>query len=137
MRRLTKKQTVFCKNIARGRDPTDAAAEAGYKNGQLEGKRLMKNEKILWEIKHLQSEIQETDETSDEKEETDVGGVTERDEIADKDEILAFLTQTMRECKETKIRIKAAELLGKKTMLFGEEEKEEQSRIVILNDIPK
>ena len=122
---LTKKQTVFCKGVAHGRNPTDAALAAGYKNGQIEGKRLMSKEKILQEIESLQTKSKETDQRAD------------KDEIANKDEILAFLTQTMRESKETKIRIKAAELLGKKTKLFGEEEKEEQSRIVILNDIPK
>lgn len=117
---LTEKQKIFCGCVARGREPTEAALEAGYADANTMGKKLLQKENIQKEIERLQ------------KQETD----TERDEIAGGEEILAFLTLIMRESNDTKLRMKAAELLGKRTNIFEKQRQEGENRIVIYNDIP-
>lgn len=56
--------------------------------------------------------------------------------IAPGDEILAFLTETMRGSEETdiKTRMRAAELLGRRNGAFAKEETE-NSRVIIIDDI--
>ena len=56
--------------------------------------------------------------------------------IAPGDEILAFLTETMRGGEETdiKTRMRAAELLGRRNGAFAKDETE-NSRVIIIDDI--
>lgn len=60
----------------------------------------------------------------------------EEGKIAPGDEILAFLTETMRGGEETdiKTRMRAAELLGRRNGAFAKEEAE-NSRVIIIDDI--
>lgn len=116
-RKLTEQQEIFCDEIARGRSPTEAATKAGYKNPKAAVSKLKKSGK-------LQIAIEERRKTF----------MDDEAEVADKEEILEFLTQTMRGNEEVRIRMKAAELLGKRTKLFQEEEPEWE-RVVIVDDI--
>ena len=63
----------------------------------------------------------------------------EEETPAEKEEILSFLTEVMRDNEDAdlKTRMKAAELLGKRESLFekGGQEKE-KCRVVIVDDIP-
>ena len=57
--------------------------------------------------------------------------------VAEKEEILCFLTEMMREDDDPKLRMKAAELLGKRESLFEKGgQKNERCRVVIVDDIP-
>ena len=57
--------------------------------------------------------------------------------MAEKEEILCFLTEMMREDDDPKLRMKAAELLGKRESLFEKGKKtEEKSPIIIVDDLP-
>ena len=57
--------------------------------------------------------------------------------VAEKDEILCFLTEMMREDEDPKLRMKAAELLGKRESLFEKtKETDDRCRVVIVDDIP-
>ncbi len=119
---LTEKQKKFCCLCAEGKSPKEAAKLAGYKNADSEAKKLMQMCKIQKHIERLKQPKQER---------------TEERSVAEKDEILSFLTEMMREDEDSRMRMKAAELLGKRASLFEKEtKKEEGSRIIIVDDIP-
>jgi len=64
---------------------------------------------------------------------------TEEDTPAEKEEILSFLTEVIRDNEEAdlKTRMKAAELLGKRESLFEKGKgDDERCRVVIVDDIP-
>lgn len=117
-KQLTRLQKKYCESVARGRNPTEAAREAGYKNPARAVMVLEKNERIQREIQRQKEAARK--ETAQEEE----------PEVADQGEILEFLTQTMRGDEEPRIRMKAAELLGK---MKDTGEKEE--RVVIVDDV--
>ena len=120
-KRLTKLQRAYCESAARGRSPTEAAKEAGYKNPARAAAALEKKPEVQAKILRLkEAEAKQTPE--------------EEPEVADQTEILEFLTQAMREEKEPRIRMKAAELLGKRARLFQEPE-ETEGRVVIVDDV--
>lgn len=117
-KQLTRLQKKYCESAARGRNPTEAAREAGYKNPARAVMVLEKNERVQREIQRQKEAVRK--ETVQEEE----------PEVADQGEILEFLTQTMRGDEEPRIRMKAAELLGK---MKDTGEKEE--RVVIVDDV--
>lgn len=119
-KKLTEKQMAFCRFCAEGLPPAQAWKKAGYAN-RNDWKETIKQEKILACIERMKS------------------GEKDDGTVAEKKEILSFLTDLMRdeEGTDTKTRMKAAELLGKRVSLFEKESgKEEESRIVIVDDIP-
>lgn len=117
-KQLTKLQKKYCESAARGRNPTEAAREAGYKNPARAVLVLEKNERI-------QREIQRRKEAAKQE-----GTQEGESEVADQGEIMEFLTQTMRGDEEPRIRMKAAELLGKL-----KDTGEKESRVVIVDDV--
>ena len=127
-RRLTEGQKTYCRLIAAGMKPVDAARKAGYQNIYGAIGRMQKNEMIQREIARLQG-----------KEEKPAAQKTEEETPAEKAGILSFLTEVMRDNADAdlKTRMKAAELLGKRESLFekGGQEKE-NCRVVIVDDIP-
>ena len=127
-RKLTEGQKTYCRLIAAGEKPVEAAKQAGYQNIYGAIGRMQKNEMIQREIARLQG-----------KEEKPAAQKTEEETPAEKAEILSFLTEVMRDNADAdlKTRMKAAELLGKRESLFekGGQEKE-NCRVVIVDDIP-
>lgn len=122
---LTEKQKAFCRFCAGGMSPKEAAKLAGYSNAGAEAKRLMQRSKIQKAIEKMKGPKKEK--AADE-------GIA-----AEKEEILSFLTEVMRDNEEAdlKTRMKAAELLGKRESLFEKGKgAEEQRRVVIVDDIP-
>lgn len=116
---LNKRQKKFCGLCAEGIAPSEAAALAGYRKKGIE-KTLLASEKIRTEIT--------------ERRKADGSG-----ESAGKEEILVFLTELMRDEKETdiKTRMRAAEILGKRAGAFEKDDAgPEQKRVVIVDDIP-
>lgn len=114
---LTEKQKKFYCLCAEGICPTEAAQLAGYRNAVQAAKRLL-------------------DKAEKEKQTMQMDAEREK-AVAEKEEILGFLTEMMRENDDPRMRMKAAELLGKRANLFEKEEKEEKgSRIIIVDDIP-
>ena len=127
--KLTEKQRVFCRLCAAGVKPLEAAKKAGYRNVYGSTGDLLRNERIQQEIKRLQGQEAEERLTTQKEEETP----------AEKEEILCFLTEVMRDNEEAdlKTRMKAAELLGKRESLFEKGKgAEEKCRVVIVDDIP-
>lgn len=123
--KLTEKQRAFCRFYTEGFAPKEAAEKAGYRNARTEGWRLMQKEYIQKRIQRL--------------ERLPLEAAGEDGEPAEKEEILCFLTEVMRDSEEAdlKTRMKAAELLGKRESLFQKEkEAEEGCRVVIVDDIP-
>lgn len=121
---LTEKQKMFCRFCAEGTSPKEAAKLAGYSNANAESKRMMKMAKIQKYIEKLKKPSKERK-------------AEEETAVAEKEEILCFLTEMMREDDDPKLRMKAAELLGKRESLFEKERKaDEKCRVVIVDDIP-
>ena len=126
-RKLTEKQQEFCSLCAMGMKPIAAVKAVGYRNVYGAAGDLLRNERIQQEIRRLK-EQQETLPAVQREEETPV---------AEKEEILCFLTEMMREDDDPKLRMKAAELLGKRESLFEKgKQKDERCRVVIVDDIP-
>ena len=127
--KLTEKQRMFCRLCAAGVKPLEAAKKAGYRNVYGSTGDLLRNERIQQEIKRLQGQEAEERLITQKEEETP----------AEKEEILSFLTEVMRDNEEAdlKTRMKAAELLGKRESLFEKGKGiEEKCRVVIVDDIP-
>lgn len=120
---LSEKEKGFCKAYIKGMTAQEAAKAAGYVNGSY-GKRLLEKKKIRTFLTDMGKESAE--ELSGQKE----------GKIAPGDEILAFLTETMRGSEETdiKTRMRAAELLGRRNGAFAKDETE-NSRVIIIDDI--
>lgn len=116
---MDKRQKQFCRLYAEGIDPADAAKLAGYRKKGIE-KTLLASAKIQAAIA--------------EKREARAG-----EEAAGKEEILGFLTELMRDSKETdvKTRMRAAEILARRAGIFEKDGADgEKKRIVIVDDIP-
>lgn len=117
---LTEKQKKFYRFCAEGFSPTDAAKQAGYRNAAREARRLMEKSRMQKYIEKQKESVQPGENA-----------------VAEKEEILGFLTEMMREDDDPRMRMKAAELLGKRANLFEKEAKQEKgSRIIIVDDIP-
>ena len=129
-RKLTERQKEFCRLCAAGVKPMDAAKMLGYRNiGSTVGK-MLRNEKIQQEITRMKEAGEGRLAVAKTEDET---------AAAEKEEILSFLTEVMRDNEEAdlKTRMKAAELLGKRESLFEKEKKtDEKCRVVIVDDIP-
>ena len=127
-RKLTERQKAFCRLCAEGVKPIAAAKEIGYRNAYRSAGEMLRNERIREEI----AKLQRADEQSTVQK-------TEEDTLAEKAEILSFLTEVMRDSEEAdlKTRMKAAELLGKRESLFEKgKDGAERYRVVIVDDIP-
>lgn len=122
---LSEKEKEFCRAYAKGMAVTEAAKAAGYANGSY-GKQLLQKEKIRTFLAEMEKKAAGV--PSEQKK--------EEGKIAPGDEILAFLTETMRGGEETdiKTRMRAAELLGRRNGAFAKEEAE-NSRVIIIDDI--
>ncbi len=117
---LTEKQRAFCQFCAEGKSPKEAARLAGYKHFGSEAGKLMRMSKIQRGIER--------------RKKAGSGGATEK-AVAESDEILSFLTEMMREEDDPRMRMKAAELLGKRVSLFEKEQGKAESRVIIVDDI--
>lgn len=123
--KMTEKEMLFCEGYVKGMTVQEAAIAAGYANGSY-GNKLLEREKIrtfLAEMERRASGV-----PSEQKK--------QEGKIAPGDEILAFLTETMRGSEETdiKTRMRAAELLGRRNGAFTKDETE-NSRVIIIDDI--
>lgn len=124
---LSEKEKEFCRAYAEGMTAQEAALAAGYANGSY-GKRLLEKEKIRAFLERAEKKTDFPKEMRDEK--------TQEGKIAPGEEILAFLTETMRGGEETdiKTRMRAAELLGRRNGAFAKDETE-NSQVIIIDDI--
>lgn len=129
-RKLTERQKEFCRLCAMGVKPVEAVKKLGYRNVYGTTGRMLRNERIQQEIAKLKGAGEkENSVTQKEEEETP----------AEKEEILSFLTEVMRDNAEAdlKTRMKAAELLGKRESLFEKSRQaDEKCCVVIVDDIP-
>ena len=124
-RKLTDRQKVFCRLCAEGMKPIEAAKKAGYQNVYRTIGDMLRNERIRKEIERQKG-----------KKEQPIK-VEEEAPVAEKEEILTFLTGMMREDDDPKLRMKAAELLGKRESLFEKgKASEERCCVVIVDDLP-
>ena len=124
-RKLTDRQKVFCRLCAEGMKPIEAAKKAGYQNVYRTTGDMLRNERIRKEIERQKG-----------KKEQPIK-VEEEAPVAEKEEILTFLTGMMREDDDPKLRMKAAELLGKRESLFEKgKTAEEKCCVVIVDDLP-
>ena len=124
-RKLTDRQKVFCRLCAEGMKPVEAAKEAGYRNVYRTTGDMLRNEKIRKEIEQQKGKREHPMK------------VEEEAPVAEKEEILTFLTGMMREDDDPKLRMKAAELLGKRESLFEKgKTAEEKCCVVIVDDLP-
>ena len=129
-RKLTEKQMAFCRLCAEGMKPLEAVKELGYRNVYRSTGDMLRNERIQQEIARLKER---------ESEERPLMQKTEEETPAEKEEILSFLTEVMRDNEEAdlKTRMKAAELLGKRESLFEKGKgSDEKCRVIIVDDIP-
>lgn len=127
---LTERQKKFCGLCAAGMQPREAAKLLGYRNISRSVGEMLGMEKI-------QKEIQRQKEPKTEQAGKPTRQAEEESAVAEKEEILCFLTEMMREDDDPKMRMKAAELLGKRESLFEKEKRtEEKSRIIIVDDLP-
>ena len=127
-RKLTERQQAFCRLCAMGMKPIAAVKELGYHNVYATAGNMLRNERIQQEIRRLKEQAEELQMPQKTEEETPV---------AEKEEILCFLTEMMREDDDPKLRMKAAELLGKRESLFEKEkQRDERCCVVIVDDIP-
>ncbi len=129
-RKLTERQREFCRLCADGMKPIDAVKELGYRDVYGTAGKMLRNERIQQEIARLKE---------GEKKERATVQKAEEEMPAEKEEILSFLTEVMRDNEEAdlKTRMKAAELLGKRESLFEKgKTTEERCRVVIVDDIP-
>lgn len=122
---LSEKEKDFCRAYAEGMTVTEAAKAAGYAKGSY-GKQMLQKEKIQAFLAEMGRKTAGV--PSEQKQ--------QEGKIAPGDEILAFLTETMRGSEETdiKTRMRAAELLGRRNGAFAKEETE-SSRVIIIDDI--
>lgn len=122
---LSEKEKEFCRAYAKGMTAQEAAKAAGYANGSY-GKQLLEKEKIRAFLTDMRKEAAGVSSSQKQPE----------GKIAPGDEILAFLTETMRGSEETdiKTRMRAAELLGRRNGAFAKDETE-NSRVIIIDDI--
>ena len=121
---------MFCRLCAVGVKPLEAAKKAGYRNVYRSTGDMLRNERIQQEIARLKER---------ESEERTLMQKTEEETPAEKEEILSFLTEVMRDNEEAdlKTRMKAAELLGKRESLFEKGKgSDEKCRVIIVDDIP-
>lgn len=120
--KMTEKELRFCKGYAGGMTAQEAAKAAGYASGSY-GKRLLEKERVRTFLKKEEDAEPEAESKQEGK-------------IAPGEEILAFLTETMRGSEETdiKTRMRAAELLGRRSGAFARDESE-SSRVIIIDDI--
>lgn len=129
-RKLTERQKEFCRLCADGMKPIEAVKKLGYQNVYGTAGKMLRNERIRQEMERLkEGNVGERPETQKEEESA----------AAEKEEILSFLTEVMRDNEEAdlKTRMKAAELLGKRESLFEKEQKTgEKCRVVIVDDLP-
>ena len=129
-RKLTERQMEFCKLCAMGVKPVEAVKKLGYRNVYGTAGNMLRNERIQQEIARLKEDgTKEKTAVQKEDEETP----------AEKEEILSFLTEVMRDNEEAdlKTRMKAAELLGKRESLFEKgRQADEKCCVVIVDDIP-
>lgn len=126
-RKLTERQKKFCRLCAAGVKPVEAAKRLGYRNIYRTTGEMLRMEKIQTEI----TRIRKTGPAAQKAEEEPAA--------AEKDEILTFLTEVMRDNEEAdlKTRMKAAELLGKRESLFEKgRNADENCRVVIVDDLP-
>ena len=102
---MTSRQETFCRAFVLCESAVDAAKRAGYKTPERAAERLMKLSEIRARIREL--------------------------EIADTDEVRAFLTRALRSEGSMSERIRAADMLLKcekgetlpeKIVIFGEED---------------
>ncbi len=156
---LTERQKEFCRLCAAGIEPWDAVKKLGYKNIGKTVKAMLRSEKVMAELEKERLRLQKLPETERTVEKTLTmgkaamlarNGTIQRgpmvkqvrrraEQAAEKDEILCFLTDVMRneDGADLKTRMKAAELLGKRESLFEKEKgKDEGCRVVIVDDIP-
>lgn len=129
-RKLTEGQKTYCRLLAAGMKPVEAAKKAGYQNIYAAIGRMQRNEMVQREIARLKGQ---------EKSERTAAQKAEEETPAEKEEILSFLTEVMRDNEDAdlKTRMKAAELLGKRESLFEKDRQaEEKCRVVIVDDIP-
>lgn len=119
---LSKKEIVFCRLKAEGKSDFEAAEQAGFL--KQTGEKLSKQERIQKEIMRQLKEKKKQD-------------------IADDEEILQFLTSVMKgdayiEKSDSimKDRMKAAELLGKRQNTFEQSELKNDA-VIIVDDIVK
>lgn len=122
---LSEKEKDFCRAYAGGMTAQEAAKAAGYAKSSY-GKQLVEKEKIRTFLAAIDKKAAEVPSEQKKRE----------GKIAPGDEILAFLTETMRGSEETdiKTRMRAAELLGRRNGAFAKEETE-NSRVIIIDDI--
>ena len=126
-RKLTERQMEFCRLCAMGMKPIEAAKATGYRNAYRSTGEMLRQERIQQEIERLKRQKREPRPEAQKEEEPPV---------AEKEEILCFLTEMMREDDDPKLRMKAAELLGKRESLFEKGgQKNERCRVVIVDDI--
>lgn len=124
--KMTEKEMQFCKGYVSGMTAQEAAKAAGFASGSY-GKRLLQKEKIRAFLEQaVQTEVLAEPAMEKKRE----------GKIAPGEEILAFLTETMRGSEETdiKTRMRAAELLGRRSGAFAKED-DEGSRVIIIDDI--
>lgn len=102
---MTGRQETFCRAFVLCESASEAAERAGYKSPERAAERLMKIESIRTRIREL--------------------------EVADTDEVRAFLTRALRSEGSMSERIRAADMLLKseksenlpeKIVIFGEED---------------
>lgn len=129
-RKLTERQRAFCRRCAAGTVPKEAARQAGYQDFASTARKLMRMDKIQAEIATLRKEEKKPPEK-------ETKAVKEEKAVAEKEEILCFLTEVLREEDDPRMRMKAAELLGRRESLFEREKKpEEGNHVFIVDDLP-
>lgn len=112
---LNERQKAFCEHYAACFNATEAAVKAGYskKTAYSIGNENLKKPEIQ---KYLQT-LTETAKTG---------------RIATADEVLAYLSETMRDAAENRReRTKAAELLGKRYGIFAEKQEPAGERVSV------
>ena len=127
---LTDRQKEFCRLCAAGAKPIEAIKRLGYRNVYRSAGDMLRNEKIQQEIARMKAEGAEG---------WTMVQKTEEETPAEKEEILSFLTEVMRDNEEAdlKTRMKAAELLGKRESLFEKgRQADEKCCVVIVDDLP-
>ncbi|AWC45806.1 terminase small subunit [Bacillus cytotoxicus] len=137
--KLTPKQQAFCDYYIETGNATEAARKAGYKGGNL-NRIASENLSKLVIQQYIEERMAEKDE----------------ERVASQDEILEFLTKVMRgemteqvpvgqgegyfelQDKDTyvKDRVKAAELLGKRYMMWTEKKEVEVTVPTFVDDVP-
>lgn len=116
---LTEKQKAFCDFYIETLNATESAKRAGYSENSAEviGFENLRKPKIE---KYIQGRLEEK----------------ESERIAKQDEILEYLTNTMRDpYEDTRERTKAAELLGKRYAIFTDNVNISDYKVTVIDDI--